>query len=188
MRSEIMKLIFALGEYYDKKLTPEQLEMYSQDLSSLSPDELRQAIMKYRGDGKNERFPLPAKLIEMVRPKSNELDEGRDVASRVIAAVGKFGSYNSEGARAYAGEVGWEIVQRFGGWRALCQDLTSENQNMMFAQMRDLAMTLVKRSREGTIATPVEFPGMLPSGATRSGDLKSLGDIARSIVDQSKKP
>lgn len=157
MKSEIMKLLFGLGEYYDKKLTPEQLEMYSQDLAHLSPDELRFAILKYRSDGRNERFPLPAKLLEIVKPIETELDLGQEVASKVIGAVSKFGSYRGAEARTWMGEIGWECVARMGGWPTICAELTDENKGTFFAQIRGLAQTLNRQAKAGTLNQPRDF-------------------------------
>jgi hypothetical protein len=157
MKSEIIKLVFTLGEYYDKRLTPEQLEMYSQDLSVLSPEELRDAILKYRADGRNDRFPLPAKLISIIRPVETELDLGNDVASRIIGAVSRFGSYRGAEARAYIGEIGWECVKRFGGWVTICSELTDDTKTSIFAQLRGLAQTVAKKGANGTLEVAPDF-------------------------------
>lgn len=167
MKSEIMKLLFGLGEYYDKKLTPEQLEMYSHDLAHLTPDELRFAILKYRSDGRNERFPLPAKLLEIVKPTETELDLGQEVASKVIGAVSKFGSYRGAEARTWIGEIGWECVKRMGGWVTICAELTEENKGTFFAQIRGLAQTLNKQAKAGTLDQPRDFAPAIEANQIR---------------------
>ncbi len=139
-------ILFAFGEYYDKRLTANQLGMYVEDLTDLSADELRAACKLYRQDAKNERFPLPAKLIALARPKDSPEDAGREIAAGIIDAVFKAGWNNPEKARAIMGEVGWAIISRMGGWQNFCQELTNENMPTMRAQIRDLAMTTVRRA------------------------------------------
>jgi hypothetical protein len=139
--------------------------MMLQDLEDLPFVAVHQVLLDW-GRTSSE-FPYPAKIREKVKPQNNELDDGRDIASKVIAAVLKCGSYQAEAAKAYIGEIGWECVQRMGGWKTLCSELTEETKGIMNAQIRDLAMTLKKKSMNGTIATPQDFPKMLPDGSIR---------------------
>lgn len=168
MKKQIVEILEALAAYYREQLSPLQLAMYAEDLSCLTPEQLVEAVKTYRRNPANKFFPLPAALIGVIRPVENEADDGRDIASRVIAAVAKFGSYQAEGAKKHIGEIGWECVQRMGGWKTVCSELTEETKGIMNAQIRDLAMTLKKKSMNGTIATPQDFPNMLPDGTVRN--------------------
>lgn len=141
-RTLLTEILIAFGEYYDRKLTTTQIAMYVEDLTALTPDELRAACKLYRQDPKNDRFPLPAKLIALVRPVASAEDIGRDTAAAIIDAVHRAGNNNSERAREIMGELGWAIVARMGGWACFCQELTNENLTTYRAQIRDLAATM----------------------------------------------
>lgn len=153
-RELLGEILFAFGEYYDKRLTTNQLGMYVEDLIDLTGDELRAACKLYRQDAKNERFPLPAKLIALARPKESPEDAGREIAAKIIDAVYKDGHANPERARSRMGEEGWSIVSRMGGWSQFCAELTNDNLTTFRAQIRDLATTIVRR---GERAEQTEF-------------------------------
>jgi len=159
LREALGEIVFALGEYYDKKLTATQIEMYVEDLMVLTPDELVFAIKKYRTIPENHFFPLPAKLIALVTPKENsELDIGREVSGRIIQAVSKFGHNNSMEACKFIGDLGWKVVHRNGGWAAICSELNENNKGIMQAQMRDLAISIMRMSTNGTLDAPIGIP------------------------------
>jgi len=125
----------------------------------LSPEELTFAIRKYRTIPENHFFPLPAKLIALVTPKENsELDIGREVSGRIIQAVSKFGHNNSMEACKFIGELGWKVVHRNGGWAAICSELNENNKGIMQAQMRDLAISIMRMSANGALDAPIGIP------------------------------
>lgn len=156
-REQISEIIFALGEYYDKNLTQNQIAMYVEDLIDLDATQLVEAIKRYRLDPKNDRFPLPVKLKAMIGQAVSPDDAARDASSRIIAAVAKYGWNNPDRARDYVGELGWEIVKRQGGWMNLCESLTYDNQGMLQAQWRELAVS-VQRSGTRTRDTGPSLP------------------------------
>jgi hypothetical protein len=174
MKKQIVEILEHLAIYYRETLSPIQLAMYAEDLSSLTPDQLVKAVKLYRQNPENRFFPIPAALIAIINPVNSELDDGRDVASKVIGAISKFGSHRALDAKNYIGEIGWECVKRMGGWQNLCSELSDDNKGIFNAQIRDLAMTLKKKSVNGTIATPQDFPNMLPDGSVKQLMQKAL--------------
>jgi hypothetical protein len=179
MKKQIIEILEHLAIYYRETLSPIQLAMYAEDLSALTPEQLIKAVKAYRQNPTNKFFPIPAALIAIIHPAETEIDDGRDIASRVIAAVSKFGSYQALNAKEYIGEIGWECVKRMGGWVTLCAELTEENKGIMNAQIRDLSVTLKKKSMNGTIATPQDFPNMLPDGTS-----KPVLDLVRGAIEK----
>jgi len=150
MKAEYAKAIYALGEYYQLNLNAGQISMYAEDLLVLNPEELKEAILTYRRNPANVFFPKPGQLIAIIKPVETELDLGRLVAARIIQAVGKFGNYRYEDAKAFIGELGWEVVKMQGGWNKLCA-LTSEELRAEQPRMRDLAQSINKRAKLGTL-------------------------------------
>lgn len=168
MKPQIIEILKHLAAYYRAEISPLQFAMYAEDLSELTPDQLVKACKEYRRNPANKFFPLPSALIAIVRPVETELDLGNDVASKVIGAVSKFGSYQSTGAREYIGQIGWECVTRFGGWATLCAELTDDNKPAIFAQLRGLAQTVAKKAANGTLNQPANFaPAIGTNEATR---------------------
>lgn len=154
-QAEIMKLVAALGEYYDKPLTPGQVAMYSQDLMGLSPEQLGQAILTYRNDPRNDRFPLPVKLKAMAGLAVNPEDEAIQISGRILGAIASIGPYQGQWARESIGEIGWQVVQMEGGWQTICE-IETDDIPIRKAQWRNLAKSLIEHPRRGL--SP-ELPG-----------------------------
>ena len=161
----LTEILVAFGEYFDKRLTPNQIAMYVEDLTTLSADELRAACQLYRQDIRNDRFPLPAKLIALARPTPTDEDTGRETAAAIIEAVFRYGWNNPENAREAMGSLGWSIVTRMGGWQNFCQELTNENMPIMRAQIRDLAATTARTEKRNASIMAIAGPSLQPQMA-----------------------
>jgi hypothetical protein len=142
-----MKLVAALGEYYDKALTSTQIAAYTEDLMCLEPEDLAKAIVLYRNDPRHDRFPLPVKLKSMVGQSLNPEDEAILISGRILAAISRIGPYDSARARAAIGEVGWQVVECEGGWETLCEIQTDDIPTRK-AQWRNLAKSFLESPRQ----------------------------------------
>lgn len=171
-RAHVSKLLVQMAEYYGRTLTPNQTNMYAEDLMRLSIQQISEALKAYREDPKNRTFPLPAQLIQIVDPQSQLTaeDYAKDAASRIVAAVSEIGPYNSAAAQTYIGELGWLVVEREGGWANICRELSYENMGTLKAQWRELAISLYRRASAGEINQAPK----LPSPNKRGGELRSL--------------
>jgi hypothetical protein len=166
--------VLGLAEYYDKTLSANQLEMFVEDLIELDFNDLKEAIKKYRQDPANVFFPLPAKLIALVKPHMNEKDEAQEIAASIIAAVSRCGYTNPDRAQDEIGSLGWEVVNRMGGWKQLCEGCTLDNQNTLRAQIRGIAETISKRAKRGELEQRPELPINSDVKKIMIGALKSL--------------
>lgn len=177
-KQELIALYGQLAMIYGKQLSPQALVMMVDALEDLPAQAVMMVMRSWVK--KQKHFPMPSDIREAMMPTTDDADDGRDIASRVIAAVSKFGSYQAEAARGHIGEIGWECVQRMGGWRTVCSELTEENKGILNAQIRDLAITLKKKSMNGTIATPQDFPNMLPDGTVKGQAL----DLIKGAIEK----
>lgn len=171
-QDEIIKILGALGEYYDKPLTATQLAMYSEDLMDLEPSELTAAILTYRNDPRNTRFPLPPQLKAAIGTVLNPEDEAVQIVARILMAIGQIGPYRTEEAKAAIGEVGWRVVQAEGGWGAVC-DVQTDDLPIRKAQWRNLAKSCFERRHH------------LPQ--SESKELEHVGDALKYLVQWDKK-
>lgn len=170
---KLAEILLARAEIAGKSLSRPAVAMMIEDLADLPFDRVF-AVLSTWGRISSE-FPHPAKIREKIAPQENDLDDGRDIASKVIGSVSKFGSYQAESARRYIGEIGWECVMRMGGWGTICAELTEESKGVFFAQVRDLAVTLKKKALNGTLNKPQDFPEAIESGEVR----KLIHDFTR---------
>jgi hypothetical protein len=174
-RIQIAKLVAALGEYYDKPLTATQIAAYTEDLVDLEPEALSRAILAYRRDPKNDRFPLPAKLKELACPSMDPETNAVVAADLIVSSISKYGPDRGEDARKAIGELGWAVVQNNGGWDEVCRSIRSyEELPTMRAQLRNSAKAIQIRARAGVNHAPV-LQG--PTGAPQIDVAKLLSEM-----------
>lgn len=144
---ETKKMLVKLASYYEKTLSPEQINIYAEQLhGALNHQEMSHACKLYIDDPKNEFFPRPiSKLIQLIKTPVSENDVAVDVASRVLEAVSRFGWANEGEAMDYVGEAGKMAVKRFGGWMHICQNLGVDISITTFqAQIREMIKSGLK--------------------------------------------
>lgn len=166
-----------LSMYYQYPLQDAVVEMYADDLSDLSFNETIHALNEYRLNPKNNRVPLPGAIRALVIPIVDDDSIAREAASRIISAIKKFGWPSPTEAKEYIGELGWRIVERNGGWSALCENLMENQIGIFQAQARDLAKTQVQFSRADRLD---EAPGLPGSKNVQINELISnISDLKR---------
>lgn len=177
MKANIARIVIGLAEYYDKTLNANQLEMYVEDLSVLTEDQLSSAVKLYSTNPENVFFPLPSKLLAIIKPPMNEKDEAQEVSNLIMSCVLKCGYTNPETAKQKMGDLAWQVVQQFGGWKHLCETCTNENEGMLRAQIRGLAESVSKRARRGEI-------GVIPALPSSSIEIKQLVNSTMKVMEK----
>ena len=157
MKAEYCKIVFGLATYYNHSMTAEQISLHADDLMVLTPDQLKVAIKTYTADPENNFYPLPAKLLSVIKPVETDLDIGRTVAGNILTAISKFGSYRHDDARNFMGEVAWEVVKLQGGWKSICA-LDNEQLKQEQPRFRDMALTVLKRAKLGKLNEAPALP------------------------------
>jgi hypothetical protein len=160
----IEKMLLNMARFYNYELEKRQLEMYVNVLQQFPETVVMRAGQDYMRDIKNTRFPIPPHSIlkDYLPQKPDQKDLAREAASRVIAALSKFGAPNGSAAKEYIGELGWMAVQRHGGWLVLCE--TTGNgfgltpPTMLQAQIRDLCESTQNLAAAGIHDQPIGLP------------------------------
>lgn len=147
--SKIIKsLIITTNLYYGKKLDDTVVLMQVQDLQDLPVDDIVEAFTKYRIDPANRFAPLPANIRALIAPEVSDEQVGVEAASRIIEAMARVGWVDPQGARAFMGEIAWEVVVREGGWTALCERTKNDDLPILKAQWRELAKVVAIRQKQ----------------------------------------
>ena len=129
----------AYAAFYRIQLADEVLKMYAEDLADLDYAQVAQAMVAFRRNPKNRFMPMPADIRGMLQPLVDNDSAAREIAARVVHAVTQFGWCNGITASEYIGEVGWQAVNRQGGWTHICQNLgVGLNEGVFQAHIRDL--------------------------------------------------
>lgn len=104
-----------------------------------SCDEIIRAYELYMKDPKNRFFPSPSQMREYLDKKVSPDDFGKVVAGKIILSVKKFGWNKPQEAKEFIGSEGWDVVETWGGWEYICQNLGDSISITTFqAQTRDL--------------------------------------------------
>lgn len=144
-RKKLGILLNTLAMYYGRQINTAAISMYVDDLLDFPIEEIAAAVSKYRKTPGNNRFPLPADLIKIMRPKINPHSQAVELSSKIVEMVSLCGWTNPGAAREALGELGWQIVQRSGGWQFLCENLgVNLSIGTFTAQTRDLAESLLE--------------------------------------------
>lgn len=148
MIQKLKEAILLTAEYYGRQLRLEIISMYANDFEGYEIESVIAAYAQYRKNPKNMTFPLPAQIKQILTPELSHDAQANEIASQIRNAIGKFGWCNANEARAHIGEIGWEVVNRAGGWSYICENLGLDlNQLTFHAQARDLAKSILETKK-----------------------------------------
>ena len=123
-------------------LDAQTVSSFDEFLADLGYERLTDAIGKILTTRKaTDRFPS----IRDIRQAAGEVyDEPQDdkakateIAHRIWTAIGRFGGYNGEDAKAWLGPIAWATVRLAGGWSSICEIENENQQTTYVAQWRD---------------------------------------------------
>lgn len=158
----IKALVLKNAMFYGETLTDAVIAMHAEALSDLPVDQIATAYSALTRKARVRRMPLPAEVRDLIQPQEDrerdDADASRVVAGKIPAAISKYGSYNSDAAKEYIGELGWEVVQAQGGWQVLCMNTNPEALPILQAQWRELALSLLRRARMGKLNEKPSLP------------------------------
>ena len=152
------EVLIGMAEVFGETLTDTRLKAYLKVLRQVTVEELKRAGELILVDETLRRFPLPAQILAVCHPALSPEEESKEVAGRIIAAVPKYGYSNQEEAKAYIGDLGWEVVKMQGGWAEMCRNMRNHMIPTLQAQYRELALTLRKKAIIGNLDRPPELP------------------------------
>lgn len=97
------------------------------------------------------KFPSANDILERMGRTTAVPDDdlvARDISGKIIRAITKIGWANPKEAKAYIGDLGWQVVELQGGWHIVC-DVTNDQLPTMQAQWRELAKAQIMKARCG---------------------------------------
>lgn len=161
-RDALGKDLIDLALLYGYQATREEIRQFIDVLQRFADStlvEYQGAITKYSQDRKNIRFPIPAQIIACMRTELSPEARANEAATRIRAAISKFGWAQPSEARAWIGELGWGIVTRVGGWVYICENHGVDLNPLTFhAQARDIAKSMIEQNQVGTLDQPIGLP------------------------------
>jgi len=174
-RDLLGQMITATALYYRQDIPKSVISMYIDDLidAGISFEDASSAYKTYRRNPKNSRFPIPANIIEIIRPQISPDAEATAASARIYQAISKFGYCNPMEAKVFIGSLGWSVVQRMGGWVRICESVGVDYDKSAFLAH---AKAIAKAESEYSLAGLFNTAPALPH-EKRSEGLISAGEI-----------
>ncbi len=157
-RNQLAQQILNLSIFYGKyDLTKEQISTYISVLENhfkKEYDVFAQALDSYSKDSKNKFFPAPANLNQYINPETSPDAQANEIASKIRQAISEIGYVSPTRAHLFIGDVGWQVVQRSGGWQYLCENHGATLSPLTFyAQSRDTAKAIIENNKINDFST-----------------------------------
>lgn len=140
-KKDLAKQIAQTAFWYGLEMSETRLSLILNHwmATNIAPHLLIDAYKRFTEVSKFNRFPTPAEIYGMIKPELSVEDESNLIATKIRQAISKCGYADPEGARRFIGEVGWNIVRRFGGWVYICENHGDLLNPLTFhAQCRDI--------------------------------------------------
>ncbi len=142
-KEESMKLklfIADISQIYGQNLTRTAIDIIAESLEDLNVNDVVQSYKEAFKTKGFSRLPNPADIRAMIQPSVDPKSAAKELAHRIHQAVSKFGYTGQSQAKEFVGEAGWTIVERFGGWIYICENLgVTLDVGIFLAQARELA-------------------------------------------------
>lgn len=139
-----------LAQICNFNMPPFLLNLYDRELSKYGYEKLCHVAEDFITKRKTrDPFPSIADFKSVFEPPVNAEDEAIEASSRIIQAISKFGWCNANDAREFIGELGWRVVERFGGWMRVCETVTPDNVTTLHAQFRNISRVNYSRALAG---------------------------------------
>jgi len=129
-------------------------------------------------------FPSVKSIAEIIVPSINDDFEAIESAARIVQSVSKYGYSAGNEARRFMGELGWRIVERFGGWRTVCETMNSENIGTLQAQFRQLAKSQIHRAKIGM----GDIAPVIPLNQNFNRGLTQVSNALRNLLPEGDEP
>jgi len=165
-REAVGEAWIGIAEIYGRELSKAALGMFLEATSDLDQAKVLAALKNWVKVSKHMRYPLPAEIREMIAPVVDDETIAKEIASRISQTVSSCGYSNQQAAKTLIGELGWAVVERWGGWQYICENLgTTMDLGTFQAQARDLtkAMLKIEKSERQIMSSDLHLSGKLSS-------------------------
>lgn len=159
-RTILAKTIRAIAIFYGLEMSQDRLSLTLDCWvgTNVPPDEIARGYDRFTKESKIYKFPSPAEIMSIIRPKADAHDLGVVTAAKVVQAVSKFGYCNQEEAFAFIGPAGVDAVRRFGGWLYICENLGVTIDVTTFqAQVREITKSEIKMNALGITRNQIGY-------------------------------
>lgn len=150
----------ALAALAGVQLTPAVVDLYKTALERYGFDKVNSALEQF-AHKTSPRTGLPTvdQVLEALgtRPPSGD-ERARHAAALIRSKIAQIGAYNPRRAEEELKGVAWAVVKRYGGWERICEMAESANIDILMAQWRELAKSILASANVPGFDEPPELP------------------------------
>lgn len=193
MSQDLKLLLIEEAAFYDAPMNDVRLRMFAHELAAFPLESVRASMQIFRREKGRRMMPMPGDIISKMSGHEDPRALGVEAASRVIAAVHKYGWNNGGDAREFIGSLGWMAVERLGGWLVFCESLGNElSVTTAQAQIRDLCEAQCIRGGDMSAPSlpawrgePISLSSILNAiKEVQSAGLEPVGDIVKRLTNK----
>ncbi len=171
-QKDFLSRLKTLAGVCDFQLNQDLVTLYDRALRRFGYDRataaVEDAIMERRGQ---DRMPSIGDLVQRCAPSLADADLAVEVATRIIAAVPKFGGYASDAdVSDWLGPVAMHVIQGLGGWQHFARTFgrvtDAKEVGIWKAQLREHAASTLRQHKAGVLGIAPRF-GEVSSGQQR---------------------
>jgi hypothetical protein len=149
-RSQVIQEAFLeFAIYLGCRIEDVQLREYTREMleENIATADVVYALQQIRKqpNRKMRGIALPAEVIQFLRPQLSDDDVANSIAAKIQYCYKHFGYNNADAAKAHMGVQAWQVVHESGGWAQMCAGATEEGKRTEYAQLRDLARSVLRR-------------------------------------------
>lgn len=157
-RKTVGEYWFGLAQMYGKEIPRVAMKIMLDSISDLPSREVLIALEEWSKNSKQNRHPLPGEVRELLKKELSVDSKANEAANRIRLAITRVGWANPKEAREFIGELGWSIVERFGGWVYVCENHGVDLNPLTFhAQARDSAKSILEQESLGVFGKPIQI-------------------------------
>lgn len=160
-----MRTLRGLARAAGRELSSEVFELYDDLVVRPHGDAAAYVALRSWIENANKQgLPTVGDLLEYLRPKVAERQQGAELASKMIAHIARRGytwvqTFQYDGhatfedaIRAELGDAAVEIVSRCGGWQRFCREFDTGLNTNARPQLRELCEVSVNRAKVQRVA------------------------------------
>ena len=185
-KKEFATIFYAMGEFYDKKVSTELLSMYFDDLLEFNINDVRYGAKCHRQDPKHGTFfPKPADIIRHLQTGKLSTEEKAELAwaqvQQCLRANGAYGGLKIEDKQGIAS------LKAFTAWKEFCA-MDASKQTWAKKEFLSMYSTYDKTPLE---MLPSSLPGLVELHNHKEKYAKlgtqSAGDVMATLVKKLNK-
>lgn len=159
-RSQVAELWLTVAAMYGRDISRGAMTLMLDSIADLDSHKVLGVLSNWVRSARNKTHPLPGDIRELVNPQLSAEAKANEAATRIRAAIVKFGWAQGAEAKEWIGELGWGVVKRTGGWSYLCENHGLTLDPLTFhAQAREIAKSMIEQKKLGVFDQPVNLEG-----------------------------